>query len=85
MDKFDAERYDRLIYDGARDLAFKNRKNIRQMHADLLKLGAPMNAINDVIEAMQSPDYYEENYRGKKCDEGVIEALKDCLRPLHGF
>ena len=41
--------------------------------------------VTEKEDAQNSPDYDPENYRGKMCDEAVIETLKDCLRPLYGF
>ncbi len=79
------ERYDRLIFDGARDLADQFRNDESGMILTLNAFGVSEENLKSVLSAMCAPDYSEAMYRGKMCDEGVIEALKDCLRPLHGF
>ena len=81
----DIKEYDILIDDGARDLAIKYRGDIVGMRKALLALGIPALSIIKVLEAQQSPEYEEIKYRGGMCDEGVIESLKDCLRPIYGF
>jgi hypothetical protein len=77
--------YDLLIFDGARDLAVEHGRDTQSMERALQDLGIPQDRINAVLEAQNSADYYENLYRGEMCDEGVIETLKDCLRPLNGF
>jgi len=80
------DRYDRLIYDGARDLAAEYKRRIQPMRDKLIEMGVrDANLLDAVVDAQVSPHYQPSNYRGEMCDEGLIEALKDCLRPLHGF
>lgn len=80
------ERYERLIYDGARDLAVKHGRHRIDMRNELIEMGVrDFRLLDAVMEAQKSPYYKLSLYRGKECDEGVIEALKDCLCPLHGF
>jgi hypothetical protein len=82
----DTVRYDTFIFDGARDLAAKHGQDVPSMRAELMAMGVTDSELLFAVEDAQSnPDYELENYRGAKCDEGVIEALKDCLRPLYGF
>lgn len=77
----DANRYDSLIFDSARDLAAKHGRNIIAMRTELRSMGViNCNLLYEVGIAQSSPLYYLENYRGKMCDEGVIETIKDCLR-----
>jgi len=78
--------YDRLIFDGARDLAVAHGRNVSSMRSALEAMGVTDQQLLDIVGRNQTADDYEEiGYRGAMCDEGVIEALKDCLRPLHGF
>ncbi len=77
--KLQAE-YDRLVYDAARDLAVKYRRNTSGMRKALFDLGVNVDLADRVADAQQSPEYEEIMYRGQMCDEGVIETLKDCLR-----
>lgn len=79
------QEYDTKIYDGARDLAVQFRGDPQGMAAYLSGLGASGVEIIRVIDAMNDPEYFEDNYRGAMVDEGVVEALKDILRPIHGF
>lgn len=79
------QEYDVKIYDGARDLAVKYRGDAAGMANHLRAIGASAQNIYAVCEAMASPEYFEDDYRGAMVDEGVIEALKDTLRPLNGF
>ncbi len=80
-----SERYDRLIYDGARFFAemFKDAPGL--MKRSLIGAGGDRSKINAVIIAMGSPDYEETFYRGAMLDEAVVEAIRDVLRPLAGF
>ena len=73
------DRYDRLIYDGARDLAAEHKRRIQPMRDKLIEMGVrDANLLDAVVDAQVNPNY-------QPSDEGLIEALKDCLRPLHGF
>jgi len=87
MNAVDTERYERLIYDGARDLAAKYGQDTQGMRLALVGLGGniDLELLREVMLAQRSPDYELENYRGHQCDEGVIEAVKDYLRVVHGF
>lgn len=87
MNPIDTERYERLIYDGARDLAAKYGQDTQGMRLALIGLAGniDLELLREVMRAQQSPDYDLENYRGAQCDEGVIEAVKDYLRAVHGF
>lgn len=79
-----SDQYDRLVYDGARFFAEMCKGDARRMYASLIGLGANSVDVNRVIDAMQG-DQEEILYRGAVVDEGVIEAIKDALRPLAGF
>lgn len=82
----DAARYDKLIFDGARDLAVKHGRDVIDMRLELMGMGVTNRDLLYAVEdAQSSPDYETKYYRGKMCDEAVIETLKDCLRQLHGF
>ena len=82
----DADRYDRLIFDGARDLAVRYGQDVNAMRLALTNMGITDHILLYAVEEAQvSPDYELDTYRGAMCDEGVIETLKDCLRPLYGF
>lgn len=81
----DNVRYDREVYDAARDLAVTHRKNRRTMSAALMALGFTEDETIVVKQKQAAPDYWEDEYRGKMCDEGVIEALKEGLRRINGF
>lgn len=82
----DTIRYETFVYDGARDLAAKYGQDVPGLRAELVAMGVTNQHLLHMVEASQiDPDYEVENYRGAKCDEGVIESLKDCLRPLYGF
>ena len=79
-------RYETFVYDGARDLAAKYGQDVIGMRSELMAMGVTnLDLLIAVEEAQSSSDYRLENYRGAKCDEAVIETLKDCLRPLYGF
>lgn len=84
--------YDRLIYDGARDLAADAGRDVAKLRAALVAMGMTDELLlEDVALSQQEDDatdewsggYQEENYRGKMVDIGVIEAVKDCLRVIH--
>ena len=77
--------YESKIYDGARDLAVRFKGRPLDMRQELLIMGGAGAEVNAVVDAMNDPEYEETMYRGAMVDEGVIEALKDVLRPLNGF
>jgi hypothetical protein len=82
----EAVRYDTFVFDGARDLAAKFGQDVLGMRTELMAMGVTNRDLLYAVEDCQThPDYELENYRGARCDEGVIESLKDCLRPLYGF
>lgn len=76
--------YDAVVFDGARDLANTYGQNITGLRQALLALGiTDMKLLQEVATQQLHPDYFLDTYRGKKCDEGVVEAVKECLRPLY--
>jgi hypothetical protein len=79
------ERYDREVFDGARDLAVRYRNDPEGMAMALVLMGATVEEYTAVVSAMNDPDYYEDDYRGEQCDEGVIEGIKEVLRYRYGF
>lgn len=82
----DASRsYEKLIYDGARDLAELGKKDANALCVKLELMGVSPAMNTTVMLALTSEDYNETLYRGAMVDEGVVEALKECLRLVHGF
>ena len=79
------ERYETLVYDGARDLAVKYQKAGVMLKRVLLELGAPEDLADAAGRATYAPEFELAPYRGAACDEGVVEAVKDCLRVVYGF
>lgn len=78
-------RYEKLVFDGARDLAVAYRDDHRAMALAFRNMGASETDVRAVVNSMRSPAYDEEMYRGEMCDEGVIEDLKVILRKIHSF
>lgn len=86
MNDEDAKRYDYFIFDGARDLAADHGQDVHGLRNALLCKGViDFNALDIVTNCQSHKDYFPENYRGRMCDVDVIEAIKDCLRPIYGF
>lgn len=79
------ERYERLVYDQARDISDRFRGDPDGMRKHLGLFRGNKELVDAVVEAMNDPDYEEIMYRGKMCDEGVIEALKNYLRAFYDF
>lgn len=75
-------KYDRVVFDGARVIGELCKGVPAQMRATLLGLGGDPAKVEQVCQAMCDPAYDESYYRGAMLDEGVIEALKDVLRPF---
>jgi hypothetical protein len=87
MDTKDGLRYDTLVCDSARMLATQYKKDVRGLQRHLEALGVSDEGhLYGVREMQTDKDYAEcaDGY-GLVYDEGVYEAIKECLRPLHGF
>lgn len=81
MDTREDQLYDTIVYDGARDLAALFGKDIKGLLTALVYLTNGFGSLDAVIEAHRSQCELV-NYRGKMCDEGLIEVLKECMRPI---
>lgn len=87
MTRKDSLRYDTLVIGQAALLAAAFKKNIEGLRETLEALGVTdRNDLAGVEEAQTHKDYWEDtDGRGLTYDEGVYEAIKDCLRPVYGF
>ena len=87
MNERDSLRYDVLIYGQAALLAAEHGRNIKSLRATLEALGITHEGyLEEVREAQRDKDYRAiRDGRGLRYDEGVYEAIKDCLRPVYGF
>jgi len=87
MNERDSLRYDVLIYGQAALLAAEHGQDVRSLRATLMALGVTdKGQLASVREAQSDKDYCKtEDGRGLRYDEGVYEAVKDCLRPVYGF
>ena len=87
MDHKDGLRYDVLIYGQAALLAAQFQKDVKGLRETLEALGVRDKASLAGVALMQTAkDYYRtRDGRNLWYDEGVYEAIKDCLRPIYGF
>lgn len=87
MNKRDNLRYDVLIYGQAALLAAEHGLNIKSLRATLEALGVTDEGqLEEVRKAQTDKEYYaSQDGRGLWYDEGVYEAVKNCLRPIYGF
>lgn len=87
MNERDSLRYDVLIYGQAALLAAEHGKNTKSLRATLEALGVTDEGQLDGVREAQTDKEYRKTKdgRGLRYDEGVYEAVKDCLRPVYGF
>lgn len=87
MNERDSLRYDVLIYGQAALLAAECGKDVNRLRATLEALGVNDDyALANVADAQSDRHYLAtRDGRGLNYDEGVYEAVKDCLRPVYGF
>ncbi len=87
MNAKDGLRYDTLVCDAARILATQYKKDVKGLRTHLEALGCTDEGRLEGVREMQTDKDYRvsrDGY-GLRYDEGVYEAIKDCLRPIHGF
>lgn len=87
MTRNDSLRYDTLVIGQAALLASAFKQNVEGLRETLEALGVtdPVH-LAGVWESQTHKDYVEEtDGRGLTYDEGVYEAIKDCLRRVYGF
>lgn len=87
MNERDSLRYDVLICGQAALLAAECGKAVNGLRAMLEALGVTNEQDLANVAAAQRDRHYLETKdgRGLEYDEGVYEAVKDCLRPVYGF
>jgi hypothetical protein len=87
MDRRDGLRYDVLIYGQSALLAAEFGKDTKGLRETLEALGVTDEHKLEGVREAQTDKEYEESRdgRGLNYDEGVYEAIKDCLRPVYGF
>ena len=86
MNLKDGSQYDKFIFDGAKNLAVMYGQDVTGMQLALFNLGVRDNSLLYKVELAQtSLDYEPKYYKGVMCDEGVVDAVKDCLLIVHEF
>lgn len=87
MNHKDGLRYDVLIYGQAALLAARFEKDVKGLRETLEALGVKNKARLAAVAEMQTAKDYRRTRDGRNLwyDEGVYEAIKDCLRPIYGF
>lgn len=87
MNERDGLRYDVLIYGQSALLAAEHGKDVNGLRKTLEALGVTNeDHLAGVAEAQTDKEYSAtKDGRGLRYDEGVYEAVKDCLRPVYGF
>ena len=87
MNERDGLRYEVLIYGQGALLAAEYGRDVKGLRKTLEALGVTDEGhLAGVVEAQINNDYRaSRDGRGLRYDEGVYEAIKDCLRPVYGF